>query len=170
MSFTSLANKSDLPNAMSIDEIRIPFSKVTSSRAVSVFKTSLTLDLLSGGLPQAFEWLQIVLEMPKANAETNLPPIVETIPDLRSTNTLTEKLVAWLMRAEHDSAPEVFTSQFESLCLPEWDHYIHIRIAYTALTMHGRSIGEKLGISSRSIVLSGPHREKHDIRRHKEMY
>lgn len=148
----SLANKSDKPNALSLDQIRIAFAKATSGRLTSVFKTSVTEKTLTAtGVPEAFAWLQLAMEIAEGstNNNTRLPESitvkskVDTRADVnpRSATTLAHKLEAWLMRVDTDSEPEEFLKNFHSFTLPEWDHYTHIRIAYIFLTKYGRREG-----------------------------
>ncbi|PPQ80485.1 hypothetical protein CVT25_001751 [Psilocybe cyanescens] len=142
-----LANKSDRPNAMSLDYIRIAFSKITSGKITSVFKTSLTENTIVGtGLPEAFGWLQLVIEIADSGKDTSLMKnLSETeAPNPRSPSMLANKIESWLTRIETDSPPDKFLEQFHSFTLPEWDHYTHIRIAYVILTKYGRKEGKDL--------------------------
>ena len=145
----SLANKSDKPDAMTLDEIRKSFSKVTAGRLVSVFRTSLTdKGLETTGLPEAFDWLNLALEIANSG-QTAIPPNLESAaPNPRAQSTLSEKLESWLMRIETDFEPEDFLTKFRSFTLPSWDHYTHIRIAYVMLTKYGRKEGNVLVILS----------------------
>ncbi|KDR67804.1 hypothetical protein GALMADRAFT_216186 [Galerina marginata CBS 339.88] len=141
-----LANKSDKPNAMSLDYIRISFAKVTAGRLTSVFKTSMTGNTLVGtGLPEAFDWLQLALEISKSGKNPSLLKAVEPrMPNPRSQSTLAEKLESWLTRTETDSPPDELMARFNACRLPDWDHYTHIRIAYVILTKYGRKEGKDL--------------------------
>ncbi|TFK44095.1 ADP-ribosylation factor family-domain-containing protein [Crucibulum laeve] len=140
-----LANKADGAEAMSVDVVRIKFAASFPGRMMSVFKTSLTSSLSESTLPEAFEWLRLTLDISKSTnptlqgAQTSLPAL-----DPRSSDTLAHKLDSWLTRAETDSPPEEFISQFHSIALPSWDHYTHIRIAYLILTTHGRQKGKDM--------------------------
>jgi hypothetical protein len=120
---------------------------VCTNRIFEVFATSATDDIRVGGLPEAFDWLLDALKrrIPASNTITEpLAPFQEEkIPDVRSPTTLSEKLESWISRAENDSSPDEFISQFDNISLPAWDHYTHIRIAYTILTTHGRQKGEQ---------------------------
>ena len=157
ISFFRLANKSDKPNAMSLDEMRINFSKAVSGHITSIFRTTLTSDINPTvpnqvtGLPEAFDWLLLALEISKNAAATRLasttkPITIDTkslLPDPRSSNTLSQKLESWLTRTETDFPPEEFLAKFQSFTLPSWDHYTHIRIAYVMLTKYGRKDGKR---------------------------
>ena len=61
---------------------------------------------------------------------------------------LAKRLEEWVERAERDSTPEEFITQFHNYSLPSWDHYTHVRIAYVILTMYGRSKGPEYFIQS----------------------
>ena len=56
-------------------------------------------------------------------------------------DALTAKLTAWVDRASKDTPPDEFLKSFSDVNLPSWDHYTHIRIAYTILKIHGRQKG-----------------------------
>jgi len=126
---------------MSTDEIRNTFVAASSGHTLSVFKTSFTRDLADGGLHQAFDWLLPALES-AARGKPKQLSTSKTLPDLRSPDTLAEKLHSWLARAEIDSSPQDFIAQFHAIELPDWDHYTHIRVAYVILTTYGRQKGE----------------------------
>ncbi|KAJ7143810.1 ADP-ribosylation factor family-domain-containing protein [Mycena epipterygia] len=132
-----LATKQDLPNPMSIDEIQAKFAKATSGTPTHIIGTTLKQSLTEGAFPEAFGWL--LAEIEDKRAGTSLPPTpAAATPDPRSTAALETKLESWLLRAESDSSPEEFLKQFETINLPAWDHYTHIRIAYLLLTTYGR--------------------------------
>ncbi|KAJ6475768.1 ADP-ribosylation factor [Mycena vitilis] len=138
-----LTTKQDLPNAMSIDEIRI---KVAPAMAgMNVFSLGVTLhqSLTEGPLPDAFGWLLMALESARkgpSNTHAVLSPKSATTP--RAPSVAEERLPSWLTRAENDSPAAVFLHQFETIGLPTWDHYTHIRIAYLMLTQYGRQKGK----------------------------
>ncbi|KAF5328803.1 hypothetical protein D9619_011526 [Psilocybe cf. subviscida] len=144
-----LANKSDRANAMSIDEVRKHFAKATKGRFVGVFKTTCTpsTGLENSGLPEAFDWLNIALDISR-HGKTASADITDATPkqvpsiNLRETSTLASKLASWIMRAQEDNAPEEFLAQFDTFSLPSWDHYTHIRVAYVLLTKYGRQDGK----------------------------
>jgi hypothetical protein len=129
---------------MPLDEIRITFSKATSGRLVSIFRTALTdKGLETTGLPEAFDWLNLALEIAKSSQTTGAisKSLEPATPNPREQSTLSEKLKSWLTRIETDLDPEEFHTKFRSFTLPSWDHYTHIRIAYVILTKYGRKEG-----------------------------
>ncbi|KAG5636148.1 hypothetical protein H0H81_008979 [Sphagnurus paluster] len=131
-----LVNKQDLPDVTPMDDIRKAFAKALAQRTSCIFKTSLFKPLDQTGLLDAFEWLRFALETTAANPV--LPP---TLDKKLPTSSLNEKIESWLLRAEGDSDPQTFLAQFESLSLPAWDHYTHIRIAFLLLATYGRPKG-----------------------------
>ncbi|KAG6843900.1 hypothetical protein H0H87_011908 [Tephrocybe sp. NHM501043] len=137
-----LANKQDLPNLVPLHDIREAFRKVLSGRSSCIFGTSLTRPLHKSGLPEAFGWLQFALE--NATVGRRTPAVQPTLPDQRDTLHLMKKIESWVARAESDDDPGRFITQFQSLSLPSWDHYTHIRIAFLLLTTYGRQKGELL--------------------------
>jgi len=140
----SLATKFDKPDAMSLDEIRIGLSKATSGRLVSIFRVALTeKGLETTGLPEAFDWLNLALEIAKPSQTASVIPKdpQPAPPNLREQSFLSDKLESWLTRIETDLDPEEFHTKFRSFTLPSWDHYTHIRIAYIMLTKFGRKEG-----------------------------
>ncbi|KAH9484776.1 ADP-ribosylation factor 4 [Psilocybe cubensis] len=141
-----LANKADKPNGMTLDYVRVAFSKVTSGYTVSMFKTVMNNDNFAmTGLSEALDWLRLAIEK-QFGEETNIPTTSDgQLPDPGPLSmTLATKVDSWLKRAEADSPPDVFLEQFNTFALPEWDHYTHIRIAYVILTKHGRKEGKDL--------------------------
>ena len=129
---------------MPLDKIRISFSKATSGQLVSVFKTALTeKGLDTTGLPEAFDWLKLALEIAKSSQTTGTIPkgLEPATPNPREQSVLSEKLESWLTRIETDLDPEELLNKFHSFTLPSWDHYTHIRIAYVMLTKYGRKGG-----------------------------
>ncbi|KAF9462304.1 ADP-ribosylation factor [Collybia nuda] len=136
-----LANKQDLPEAQSIDTVRKAFATLLRGRNACVFKSAFTQP--DTGLQDAFEWLSIALELASAG-KLPQPPKHNPVADMRSVDTLTEKLESWLGRIEKDSNPQEFLDQFHSISLPAWDHYTHIRIAFLLLRTHGRQKGKDM--------------------------
>ena len=113
-----LANKSDKPEALPVNEIQAAFRKTTSGRLVGVFKTQLTCEDLSvSGLPQAFDWLNTAFEIVKASESTGQSIAVlneaaatassekvaptPTLDTPRAPNMLAQKLESWLVRSEN---------------------------------------------------------------------
>ncbi|KAF7377772.1 ADP-ribosylation factor [Mycena sanguinolenta] len=131
-----LATKQDLPNVMSMDEIRRKIAPVTAG--ISAFSLGVTLNqsLTDGPLPDAFGWLLMALESTRQGKPISTQP-AKVIP-ARTPSVLEERLPSWLIRAESDSPAKEFLHQFDAIKLPAWDHYTHIRIAYLLLTEYGR--------------------------------
>lgn len=143
-----LANKSDMPNAVPLDDIRIMFSDVLKGRIAGVFSTSITKEGPKG-LPEAFDWLGLALDIAKTAKKSGgviptISPATASTPNPRDPSLLAKRLGEWLQRTESDSSPEEFVSQFNSYDLPAWDHYTHIRLAFLLLIYHGRQNGKDL--------------------------
>ncbi|KAJ6460917.1 ADP-ribosylation factor [Mycena sanguinolenta] len=136
-----LATKQDLPKVMSIDEIRRKIAPVTAG--ISAFSLGVTLhqSLTDGPLPDAFGWLMMALESARKAAPVPTKPPVKVF-SARTPSVLEERLPSWLIRAESDSPAREFLHQFDTIKLPAWDHYTHIRIAYLLLTEYGRQKGK----------------------------
>jgi len=144
--FTRLASKSDKPNSLSVDEIRIAFSKATSGRLASAFKVALTEEAWhsrSCGIPEAFDWLHFALDISKSinQGKTLLSESSNPQFNQRAPNILANQLESWLTRSENDISADEFLERFTSYNLPDWDHYTHIRLAYLILTKYGRQEG-----------------------------
>ncbi|CAE6502332.1 unnamed protein product [Rhizoctonia solani] len=133
-----LANKQDLKATMTLDEVRIKMAPVISIRpSCAVFATSLISDNFSSTITPAMNWLYDVLneDQSKQRHSQNLEP------HTRDIEGLAEKLNSWVERASMDVSPSQLLEAFEGVNLPSWDHYTHIRIAYTILRTHGRQKG-----------------------------
>ncbi|KAJ8494576.1 hypothetical protein ONZ45_g13182 [Pleurotus djamor] len=146
-----LANKRDLPTAMPLDAIRQAFAPALSGRPFAVFQCSCLEDYQKSGLSEAFYWLKLVLESPNAlSLHAQIPgqptgQLVNSDGIARPTaDALADKLESWVSRALSDEPADAFIEKFDSLSLPSWDHYTHIRIAYVLLTKYGRQQGKDM--------------------------
>ncbi|KAJ7769218.1 hypothetical protein DFH07DRAFT_769114 [Mycena maculata] len=137
-----LATKQDLPNAMTTHEIQNSFAPVVLGLRLFVVGTTLNQSLTEGALPGAFRWLLQSVQ----NAGAGRPPPPSPSDDPRSTIVLETKtkLDSWLERAEADSSAAEFLHQFQTVSLPAWDHYTHIRIIYSMLAAFGRHQGRDM--------------------------
>ncbi|KAJ7650893.1 ADP-ribosylation factor [Roridomyces roridus] len=131
-----IATKYDMPNRIAIDELRAQFEPVSKGSPVR-FTTS---SLKDGVSEDALTWLLEHIQAVRAGSLIAPPPL----PGLRSASALEAKLDEWLSYAENDSSPTEFLRQFDSLSLPKWDHYTHVRLAYVILTTHGRQKGKNM--------------------------
>ncbi|KAK0225362.1 ADP-ribosylation factor [Armillaria fumosa] len=153
-----LGTKQDLPGAMSVDEIRVKFTRAISGRNALVFGAALVQPDAFAVLSVAFEWFFTAIESPSTTSTSKQPPVTPANPD---SLELDKKLSAWLARTETGTPPEEFVTQFFSANLPTWDHYTHIRIVYVILTTYGRQKGKDMifnGIENfiaRSSIASG---------------
>lgn len=132
---------------MPLDKIRISFSKVISGRLGAVYSTCATegTPLKNSGLPEAFDWLHLAMEIQRSRPKLNIQKITNPpIFNPSSENNVMQKLESWLTRIDTDLETEEFLERFRSFTLPSWDHYTHIRIAYVMLTKYGRKEGKFL--------------------------
>lgn len=164
-----MANKADLPKALSIDDVRVAFGKVLSGRTACIFKTSVIQSIAQGGFLDAFDWLRFALSSAASGSPTP-PTSPHLMPDARSSTQLTAKVESWLARVETDSDPKEFLDQFQSISLPQWDHYTHIRIAFLLLTRYGRKKGKFPVYYGRVSLHLYSTREKHDLRWYREVH
>ncbi|CAK5262182.1 unnamed protein product [Mycena citricolor] len=130
-----IATKQDLPKAMTLDEIRIRIAPIIKGRSVFCVGAALNQDLRNGVFLDAFGWLLAAAESTRKGDPG--PPVTPV-----RTDSIEDKLSSWLARWEEDSSCDEFLSQFEQRCLPAWDHYTHVRLAYLLLLKHGRQKGE----------------------------
>ncbi|KAK1749899.1 ADP-ribosylation factor family-domain-containing protein [Echria macrotheca] len=142
-----LANKIDLlPNGQNSDSVRAKFEGLLKGRRFAYFETNTTASRSSSsGLEEAFAWLGAAIESSAQKTETVMQkkPVEDVLTDMRSPAALSAKLEDWLTRAEIDPLDaEELLRQFYALNLPSWDHYTHLRLAYTLLLKHGRREGK----------------------------
>ncbi|KAJ6471873.1 ADP-ribosylation factor [Mycena sanguinolenta] len=136
-----IAAKQDLPGTMSIEEIRSQFAKATGKSPYYIIGVSSRTQGTAEA--EAFGWLLEAIETARAGQPPASAPAA-VMPNPHSAAALESKLEAWLVRSENDSTAEEFLQQFETLTLPAWDHYTHIRIAYLLLVIHGRQKGKNM--------------------------
>ncbi|KAG8700472.1 hypothetical protein FRC08_004689 [Ceratobasidium sp. 394] len=135
-----LANKQDLRGAMRLDDVRIKLAPIIAARpSCAVFATSITAEDYIDTLTPAMNWLYDVLNGAEAKQPVPDKPVAQVPGD-----ALAEKLTSWVDRASGDVPPGEFLQKFEAIDLPSWDHYTHIRIAYTILKTYGRQKGETM--------------------------
>ncbi|KAJ4349618.1 uncharacterized protein N0V89_008234 [Didymosphaeria variabile] len=145
-----LANKIDLPDRLSSDEIRAKFDSLLENRHSAYFETCFTAPLASSGLPEAFAWLGDAITSAATggpnNSETTTletkKPVEKILAEMRSPVALSGNLEEWLLRAEKDIPAETLVQKFYTLDLPSWDHYTHLRLAYILLLKFGRRQGK----------------------------
>ncbi|QRV74748.1 ADP-ribosylation factor family [Ceratobasidium sp. AG-Ba] len=135
-----LANKQDLPKAMRLDEVRIKLAHVIGSRpSCTVFPTSLVRGDYLSTLTPAMDWLYDALKK-----DANTQSVSDKLAPQVSTDPLTKKLTSWVDRSSKDVPSGELLTKFEQVDLPSWDHYTHVRIAYTILKTYGRQKGKTL--------------------------
>ncbi|KAH7341879.1 ADP-ribosylation factor [Rhizoctonia solani] len=132
-----LANKQDLQDAMSLDEVRIRMAPIISARAsCAIFTTSMVSNNFLPTITPAMDWLydNLSVEEPKKYNPQSLSPRALVVEGLA------EKLNSWVERAFKDVPPAEFLEAFNAISLPSWDHYTHIRIAYTYTLMVDKKV------------------------------
>ncbi|KAF7427844.1 hypothetical protein PC9H_007060 [Pleurotus ostreatus] len=140
-----LANKQDMADSMSLDEIRKAFARPLAGYTFNVFRCSCLQELPKSGIPEAFYWLRLVLQLSPTSGNVTKEPLVPTSGHVDLQNGgLAEKLDTWVTRASSDVPANEYLSLFEAVNLPSWDHYAHVRIAYIILTKFGRQKGKDL--------------------------
>ncbi|KAM7206123.1 P-loop containing nucleoside triphosphate hydrolase protein [Naviculisporaceae sp. PSN 640] len=143
-----LANKIDLlPDRKAPPAIRERFGELLKERKWAYFETSFKSPVSSNGVAEAFAWLVNAIGSEKSltqDVATNTTKRIEDmVADMRSPAALSAKLESWLSRAETDPVtPEELLQQFYAFDLPRWDHYTHLRLAYTLLLKYGRKEGK----------------------------
>ncbi|CAE6456350.1 unnamed protein product [Rhizoctonia solani] len=136
-----LANKQDLQGAMALDEVRIKMAPIISARpSCAIFATSLVSNNFLTTITPAMDWLYDVL----TGEEPKQPNLQSSNPHALVVEGLAEKLNSWVERASKDVPPAEFLEAFNAISLPSWDHYTHIRIAYTILYTYGRQKGKTM--------------------------
>ncbi|KAF8211046.1 hypothetical protein K438DRAFT_1959246 [Mycena galopus ATCC 62051] len=135
-----IATKQDLPNPIPFEELHSKFAPALGKSPSYLIGTSRTQ---SKEERAAFGWLLTAVEAVRGR-KAPVPAPDPAVPDPQSAASLEAKLDSWLTRAENDSSSGEFLQQFETLGLPAWDHYTHIRIAYLLLTIHGRQKGKNM--------------------------
>jgi hypothetical protein len=126
---------------MRLDEVRTKLAPIISTRPLcAVFATSVIADDCLATLTPAMDWLYDVLSGVEPQPSSDQP---SQAPD----DALAQKLTSWVDRASKDVPPGEFLKAFEAIDLPSWDHYTHIRIAYTILKTYGRQKGARYPVS-----------------------
>lgn len=99
---------------MSLDEMRIKFSKVLTGRLSAVYKTSCVEGnpYEKSGVPEAFDWLALAIQISKSGKLTGViqKELDPALLDPRSQTTIMQKLNSWLTRTETDIGVEEFKS------------------------------------------------------------
>eukprot|EP01102_Stenamoeba_stenopodia_P003944 TRINITY_DN1407_c0_g1_i1.p1 TRINITY_DN1407_c0_g1~~TRINITY_DN1407_c0_g1_i1.p1 ORF type:complete len:497 (-),score=121.96 TRINITY_DN1407_c0_g1_i1:116-1606(-) len=127
-----LANKQDLPNAMTPEEVRagLRLSEI-KERRIELFGTS---GVTGDGLYEVMDW--ITANYNKANPKPPAPPTEPKPQPDRKKDILEE----WL--EVEDEPDEEFLHKFDTYTLDSWDHRTHLRIAWLLLTRYGRQEGK----------------------------
>lgn len=178
-----LANKQDLPGALSVEEIssRLSLDTALPGRVVHIQGCSA---LTREGIMEGLDWLHDTLLHPPDPPLSGAPPPPPPPPsggggsgssggqedgsDLspaeQEARRLEALLLEWLERPDLPS--NEFLLQLEEATLDVWDHYTHLRIAWLFLTKHGRRVGmEKIFSSIESFIKRSPRTKRSDTSR-----
>jgi small GTP-binding protein len=148
--FCRLANKQDLPNSMTNEEIMQMISALPNGAPpnLGIFSISAVAEksAFNAQIQPALDWLAEQTKIRRVSTEpvpsASVAPSAD--PNPRSPEALAAKVNAWLGRLETDCTPDELLDQFSSLSLPAWDQYTHVRLAYVILTKFGRARGTEL--------------------------
>ena len=148
--FCRLANKQDLPNSMTNEEIMQMVSALPNGAPpkLGIFSISAVAEksAFNAQIQPALDWLAEQTKIRRVSTElvpsASVAPSAD--PNPRSPEALAAKVNAWLGRLETDCTPDELLDQFSSLSLPAWDQYTHVRLAYVILTKFGRAKGTEL--------------------------
>lgn len=162
-----LAHKTDLPDAHSAAEVTMLLKHLLSGRLWHVFPTTALVQVAASGIPEAFDWLETAVQISKTRG--SVQTAVEIKADERAqpnqpSGTVQAVLEKCLVQAMDGKSASSLLEQFNTFCLPSWDHCTHIRLAYNILRIHGRQKG-MTDMMTRSDALAHPcyHRKEHDI-------
>lgn len=159
-------NKTDLPNAVSVEEFRGLFQldELFSERKVlpREYFIQPCVALTGEGLYEGLDWLYHALtDKSKTSSATNTTPppppteAVEKEKEPEAQNPQEKLLTEWLERV--DDPDDIFIEKFTSYTLDSWDHYTHLRIAWLYLNRQGRQEGMKLIFSGiKSFIENSP--------------
>jgi len=178
-----LANKQDLPGALSVEEIsaRLSFDTAYPDRVIHIQGCSA---VTREGIMEGLDWLHDTLldppdpPAPSSGAPPPPPPpsggsgsdssdqedSEGLSPAEQEAKRLENLLLEWLERPDLPS--NEFLQQLEDATLDVWDHYTHLRIAWLLLTKHGRREGmEKIFSSIKSFIERSPRTKRSDTSR-----
>eukprot|EP00927_Polykrikos_kofoidii_P009755 TRINITY_DN14087_c0_g1_i1.p1 TRINITY_DN14087_c0_g1~~TRINITY_DN14087_c0_g1_i1.p1 ORF type:complete len:511 (+),score=89.43 TRINITY_DN14087_c0_g1_i1:78-1610(+) len=143
-----LANKQDLPNAISVLEVtdKMELDRFRAKARNIVGTCAKTGD----GLSEAMDWLVDQLRgnggkssTGNGSARTHTPAVsTEETLEAAEARKQEELLIEWLEREDEDD--DEFLAKLNSYSLDSWDHRTHLRIAWLLLKRHGRREGLRL--------------------------
>eukprot|EP00475_Leptophrys_vorax_P034074 TRINITY_DN5454_c0_g1_i1.p1 TRINITY_DN5454_c0_g1~~TRINITY_DN5454_c0_g1_i1.p1 ORF type:complete len:443 (+),score=128.94 TRINITY_DN5454_c0_g1_i1:84-1331(+) len=130
-----IANKQDLPNAMSAQELSTRFDVNTKMKdnPFTVVATSFTL---GDGVDDVVEWLT---DMGRVEAFRIKKAEEETKKICTSEEKKKSVLELWL--EVEDEEDDEFLRKFADYTLDKWDHRAHLRLAWIILNRYGRKEG-----------------------------
>ena len=153
------ANKQDLPNAMSVNEVteKLSLNKIRDR----LWYVQASSAIHGDGLYEGMEWIVSVLN--KHGTETAVKPAVckpvSKAPADDRKNDLDFILESWL--EIEDGPDDAFLAALEDYSLDTWDHRTHLRLAWIYLTRLGRREGMKKIFSSiKNFIENSPRARK----------
>eukprot|EP01036_Dinobryon_divergens_P030781 gene30781-40080_t len=171
------ANKQDLPNSLSsVDVIRLLELYKITTRAWHVQESVATT---GEGLYEGLGWLQSTLAQQRGgdgrgafrSVLTDFPDNSSASAHKAASHAAREQIRLAIIRSflERDDEPEeAFLLQLAACSLDVWDHYTHLRLAWTFLSRHGYNEGCRLVESSiQEYILHSPRTDKKSF--HKTM-
>lgn len=170
--FIVLANKQDLPNAMSPQEVseKLGLFEIRRTIPIQVFP----ICAISGdGLYEVMDAVILGLGNPchvdpihnsvTKKTEIDSKIIVKSPQDIEN-DKIESILIDWLQR--DDKSDEIFLYELEHALLENWDHYTHLRIAWLYLIKYDRREGlPKIFASIKSFIERSPLTKRKDISR-----
>ena len=172
-----MANKQDLPGALSVQEISevLDLDANLATRHYHIQGCSV---VTQDGINDGLVWLHDALlqTRPSLSGSSSSQPPPPPPPDESTTSSneltaeeqqakrLEELLLEWLDR--DDIPPDMFLQHLEDATLDIWDHYTHLRIAWLFMTRHGRRVGmDKIFHSIESFIERSPRTKRKDTSR-----
>eukprot|EP01038_Epipyxis_sp_PR26KG_P006649 gene6649-9127_t len=157
-----LANKQDLPHAMSVNKIidnlnlnGLKDRKWVCFGTIATDKKTLNepLDWLSEAMKDKFDSSRLALQETKKSSSDTIQPqselVIQATADLikqandDSLVKIKESIIhGWLTR-DDVVCDDDFIESIKSYTLDNWDHYTHIRIAYVLIKRYGIEFGFK---------------------------
>lgn len=162
--FVIVANKQDLPNALSVDQI---VQRIDASTSLARYDWACfpVCAKRHDSVVPVFEWAAKAARAKKEgcplpavpadalSASASLPPVTTPAPatatatapsDQKSDSAAAPQtdewnFLAWIEAEDEDD--DEFLRKFAEYSLDKWDHRIHLRIAWLLLTRHGRRDG-----------------------------
>lgn len=147
-----LANKQDLPNAMSVEEVAAAMNVGDYKARGRTIHVLGTCGITGDGCYEGLDWLTSAILAQRAQQTTVLQTApnpssvsagtaLQLTPDELAAKRMEDTMAEWLTR--EDEEDDVFLQKLADASLESWDHRVHLRIAWINLSRHGRREGMK---------------------------